>query len=352
MNSRERVLKTFAMEKADRMPIDYFGNAGINQKLFRYFHTDYEGVLDALDVDFRQVSVPYTGKKLFEERPNMIVDPVYGYYARWIEHQTGGYWDYSYFPLLGANDDAIANYPVPNADDFDYDYVLRILDRNPTRALFVGNGGYADVINATGRVMGMEQTLINLATEDEATLTYIRRRSAMELQQLERMIERAKGRIDFMWIGEDLGTQIAPMISMELYNNVLRPIHSQYIELAKSHGLPVMIHSCGSSSWVYEEWIRMGVRAVDTLQPEAKDMQPQYLVEHFGGRLCFHGSISTAGPLAYGTPKDVEDNVRETCDIYRDTYSYMISPTHSIQDNSPLENVLALYESAQKYGKY
>ena len=174
----------------------------------------------------------------------------------------------------------------------------------------------------------------------------------MELKQLERMIERARGRIDFMWIGEDLGTQIAPMISMELYNSVLRPIHSQYIELAKSYGLPVMIHSCGSSSWVYEEWIRMGVRAVDTLQPEAKNMQPQYLVERFGGRLSFHGSISTAGPLAYGTPKDVEDNVRETCEIYRDTYSYIISPTHSIQDNSPLENVLALYESARKYGKY
>ena len=55
MNSRERVLKTFAMEMADRMPIDYFGNAGINQKLFQHFHTDYEGLLDALDVDFCQI---------------------------------------------------------------------------------------------------------------------------------------------------------------------------------------------------------------------------------------------------------------------------------------------------------
>ena len=198
----------------------------------------------------------------------------------------------------------------------------------------------------------MEQTLINFATDHEPTIEYVNRVKNMELAVLEKIIVSAKGRVDFLWMGEDLGTQIAPMISLDLYNKVLRPIHQKFIDLAKSYNLPVMVHTCGCSSWIYEEFIKMGVTGVDTLQPEAVDMSPEYLVKHFGGRLAFHGSISTAGPLAYGTPEDVEKNVKETCDIYRDTLGYMIAPTHSIQDNSPLENVLAMYKAALKYGKY
>jgi len=90
---------------------------------------------------------------------------------------------------------------------------------------------------------------------------------------------------------------------------------------------------------------------VDTLQPEAHNMSPGYLVEHFGGRLNFRGCISTAGPLAYGTAQEVEDNCREVLDIMRPVGGYHFAPTHAIQDNSPTENVLAMYRAVHQYGK-
>lgn len=352
MTSRERVLKTFAREKADRMPINYFGNGAINDKLMRHFNTDYDGVLDSLGVDFRQIYVPYTGKKLFKDIEGTIVNDTYGFYSRWAEHKDGGYWDLCNFPLENATDEQIANYPVPDPNDFDYDYALACANKYKDRALYVGNGGFADIINATGRLMGMEQILINLISEDEATFKYIDRKCKMELAQLEKMIQKLGGRADFMWIGEDLGTQIAPMISLDLYRKTIMPYHRQYINLAKAYNIPVMVHTCGSSSWVYEDFIQMGVKGVDTLQPEAANMSPQFLLEKFGGRLCFHGCISTAGALAYGSPEEVEADVKNKCDFFRGSHSYMISPTHSIQDNSPLSNVLKMYESAVKYGKY
>lgn len=265
---------------------------------------------------------------------------------------SSGYPDFCYFPLQGADEETIRNFPVPSPDDFDYSQTDAYCKLFGDNAVFIGNPGIADVINATGRVMGMEDTLVNLAMEDEATLDYIRRRSEMELGVLERTFDAAKGRVDFFFMGEDLGTQIAPMISLELYRKVLRPIHQKYIDFAKSHKLPVMIHSCGSSSWAYEDFIEMGIDAVDTLQPEAKNMSPRYLVDHFGGRLSFHGCISTAGELATGTPEDVAKTVAETIEIMRPTHSYMIAPTHMIQDNSPFENVLTFYEKAAELGRY
>lgn len=345
-------MRAFAREKSDRMPIDYFGNEGINKKLCSHFNTDYNGMLDALDIDFRIIRPGYIGKKLFPDKEGMIVEPVYGFYAKWIEHSSGGYWDYCYFPLKDAESEVIANYPVADPNDFDYEGCLDQIKAFKGRALYIGDPGYADIINATGRLMGMEQILINLMLEDEATLTYIGRKIEMELRQFEKIIQKAKGEIDFMWIGEDLGTQIAPMVSLEMYRRVLKPLHKRYIDLAKAYNLPIMMHTCGSSSWAYEDFIEMGIDAVDTLQPEAVNMTPEYLIEHFRGRLSFHGSISTAGPLAYGSPEKVEEDVKAKCDIYRDTYSYMIAPTHWVQDNSPLENVLTLYEAAKKYGKY
>lgn len=95
-----------------------------------------------------------------------------------------------------------------------------------------------------------------------------------------------------------------------------------------------------------------GVRGVDTLQPEAVNMSPRYLAEHFGGRLNFRGCISTAGPLAYGTPEEVDAVCKDTLEVMMPVRGYHFAPTHQIQDNTPVENLIAMYNAAHKYGRY
>jgi uroporphyrinogen decarboxylase len=113
-----------------------------------------------------------------------------------------------------------------------------------------------------------------------------------------------------------------------------------------------MIHTCGSSSWVYNDFIEMGVAGVDTLQPEAMNMSPEYLKANFGSKLCYRGCISTAGPLSFGTVEEVTKIVRCTLDIMMNGYGYHFAPTHEIQDNTPTENVIAMYQAAHTYGIY
>ena len=96
----------------------------------------------------------------------------------------------------------------------------------------------------------------------------------------------------------------------------------------------------------------MGIDAVDTLQPEAANMSPAYLKKTFGGRLAFHGCISTAGSVAFATPAEVIQDCRQTLDIMMPGGGYCFAPTHSLQDNSPTENVVAMYEAARRYGVY
>ena len=130
------------------------------------------------------------------------------------------------------------------------------------------------------------------------------------------------------------------------------PTHDEYVDLAKAYDLPVMIHSCGSSCWAYDDFILMGIDVVDTLQPEAKDMAPERQKRLFGDRLAFQGCISTAGPVSFGSVQEVVDNCRETLDVMMPGGGYCFAPTHALQDNSPTENVVAMYECAAKHGRY
>ena len=355
MTARERVQATFRHEKTDRVTIGYQANPAVHQRVAAALGIpsgDWEAVRQALGVDYRSLHAPYIGPNLFPERPGRQIDQIDGFVTRWVANQSGGYWDFCDFPLKGADDETIANYPVPNPDDFDYEALAAPIAAAGDLALYIGGAGIPDLINSTGRLMGMEDTLVNLMQEDEATLIQLNRRMDMRLKVLERTLERWGKHVDFMWLGEDLGTQHTPMISLKMFRQVLRPVHQRFVDLAKSYDVPVLVHTCGSSSWAYEDFIEMGISGVDTLQPEATNMSPEYLKEHFGGRLCFRGCISTAGPLAYGTAEEVTEVVRHTLSVMMPGGGYHFAPTHEIQDNTPAENVLAMYQAAHDYGRY
>ncbi len=356
MTPKERVLTALAGQQPDRVPIDYDANPGIDLRLKQFYGlqaNDAEGLRRALGVDFRAIVTPYVGPKRHKDIPEkgIIVDE-WGIRRRWVEHSSGGYWDYCEFPLQNATEEEVAHWPLPSPDDFDYSHVFDLCKQHKKYAVFAGHPGIGDIINSNGMLRSQEQTLVDLITDDPAGLLLAKRRTEINLEMIRRILEAGKGGIDFLWMGEDLGTQIAPIISKDLYRRHIRPLHQCFVDLADSFGIPVMMHTCGSSSWAYEDFIAMGIKAVDTLQPEAKDMSPAYLKKTFGGRLAFHGCISTAGPVAYGTMEEVREYCRNILEIMMPGGGYCFAPTHSLQDNSPTENVVAMYETARQNGIY
>lgn len=353
MTGRQRVRATFAFEKTDRAPIGYDANAGIDRRfreLLGVENESREAFYELLGVDCRGIGAPYKGPELFTVPPGRHRDPLEGFITRWVEHRSGGYWDFCDFPLKDAPDEAFDSYPVPSPDDFDYEAAAAAARSYDGKyALYLGNPGVPDIINSNGRIMGMEDTLCHLIMDDEAPMNLIRRRARSSLEIMERTLEACRGEIDFIWLGEDLGTQIAPMISLELYRKTIKPIYKAFCDLAKSYDLPVLVHTCGSSSWAYEDFIEIGVKGVDTLQPEAANMSPEYLLGHFGGRLNMRGCISTAGPLAYGTEDDIREKCVEVLDMMKPYGGYHFAPTHAIQDNTPAENVFTMYQTLYDY---
>lgn len=70
MTSRERVLRTFNHEKADRVPIDFFANPEILRRTAAALGVpaDRDSVNDALGVDFKGIMPAYIGNRCFRTR--------------------------------------------------------------------------------------------------------------------------------------------------------------------------------------------------------------------------------------------------------------------------------------------
>ena len=138
--------------------------------------------------------------------------------------------------------------------------------------MYVGNAGVGDCVNTVSFWTGYTEALIGFATEDPAILRLIDRRHEIQYELVKRTLEEAEGMITFLWLGEDLGAQDRPLYGIDMFRKHIRPRLQRFVDLAKEFGVYTMIHSCGSSSWAFPDFIEMEIDAVDILQPEALNM--------------------------------------------------------------------------------
>ncbi len=355
MTPRERVLTAFAHREPDRTPVDYCANLEIDEAMKDHFgleHDDGEGLARQLGVDFRGTYVGYDGPALHEAPPDRRVGEC-GERTRWVELPVGGYWDFCDHPLAGTlTMDQAKTWPLPSPDDYDYGELEARCDACGDHAIVLGGAGVSCILNSIGSFRTMEGILCDVTTQDPAGMCLVDRFHEMQFEVARRVLAAVGGRGDLFCIGEDLGTQDGPIINPKVFTSVIRPRTQRFIDEAKKYGLPVMMHSCGSSSWVFDELAEMGVDIIDTLQPEPANMDPAYLKKAFGHKLSFHGAISTTCALSFGTVDDVRDEVKRVLEVMMPGGGYALAPSHAIQSNSPIENVLALYETAHEYGVY
>jgi uroporphyrinogen decarboxylase len=127
---------------------------------------------------------------------------------------------------------------------------------------------------------------------------------------------------------------------------------SNYVDLAKSYGLRVMHHTCGAVRPIIPLMMARGLDILQSLQPEALDMDPQALKSEFGDQLAFHGGISIQKTLPFGTSEEVCNEVRNRIETLAQGGGYILCTSHNIQADTPVENLNALLNAYKQYGRY
>ena len=75
-------------------------------------------------------------------------------------------------------------------------------------------------------------------------------------------------------------------------------------------------------------------------------MDPQGLAAKYGGRIIFWGGgVDTQQTLPFGRPDEVREEAAERVRIFGATNGFVFNTIHNIQCNTPVENILAMFEA-------
>ena len=344
MTSKERVLRSLQWEEPDRVPVQLYTEPEVEEALRAHFGT--EDVMDALGVDFREVPTPYAGA--VKPASDGLTYDMWGTGYRRVAHGRGGAYDEAaVLPLAELETLArVESYAWPEPDEFDYSGVAKACEELKEYCICCGEAGIPDILNGVSRGRGMERVMMDVALRDEVGLAIINKRCDIWYEVMRRTFEAGGGKINVLCLGEDLGNQRGRMFCRRDFEDVFRPQLQRFIDLAHDFGAKAMLHSCGDTHELMPTLIEMGLDILDAMQPEPVGMDPETIRALCKGKLAFCGLISTQRTLPYGSVAECRAEARHRLDVIAAGGGYIFAPAHCIQPDTPLENVLAVYEEA------
>jgi uroporphyrinogen decarboxylase len=163
------------------------------------------------------------------------------------------------------------------------------------------------------------------------------------------VLDLAGERIDMVYYYDDLATMDSLLMSADMWRRTIKPRQEQLTQTALDCGKPIMYHCDGAIFPLIPDLVDMGVSLLNPIQTDARGMDPRVLKESFGRQLSFHGGVNITQLLPKGTTEEVKAEVRRLADILGEEGGYVLAPSHHIQADSRVENVLAMYEVSLRY---
>lgn len=177
------------------------------------------------------------------------------------------------------------------------------------------------------------------------------RQCEIALANLAKIRQAVGNRVSVIFVtGTDFGTQRAQFISTQAYRELYKPFHKRVNDWVHAHTTwKTFIHTCGAVEPLIEDFIDAGFDILNPVQCSAAGMEPRHLKETYGDRIVFWGGgVDTQKTLAFGTPEEVRQEVKERIAIFGRGGGYVFNAVHNIQATTPTENLVALVEALQE----
>jgi len=351
MDSRERMLAVMNREVPDRVPTDIWAVPEVVAKLREHFGPDADPYA-LLHVDgMAWVGAKYVGPALPAAGPDETVD-LWGVRRRKVEYGTGTYWEMSHNPLAGARTiDDLEAYPWPRPDWFDYSEMAAAARGHRDKK--VVQCGYMAPFTFHQYLRGLEGSLTDPLTAPEFTHHLLGRLCEFFYEHHRRMFEACAGLIDVAQVTDDYGMQTGPIMSPATFREFYRPHLKRFIDLTHEFGIRAFHHDDGAIRDFLPDLIEIGIDILNPIQWRCPGMEMAGLKRDFGDQLVFHGGIDNQQTLPFAAEPDVRAEVRRAIDtLASDRTGYILAPCHNIQANTPVGNIIAMYDEARHYGKF
>lgn len=340
MNSRERVVSSINHKKTDRVPYDFRAEYTTLERIYHTVgHRDLNKLLKDLGVDIRYIDAIMPEEK----KCGTFYQNFWG--ERFVYKQTE--WGPVREDIPGALNNArsindLINFDWPTTRIFDYSNIRPLCNANNDYALVYG---FADIWQRPSLVRGMENALMDMILNPDWVHFLARKFTDFYIEDYSKAFMESGERIDIFLVISDLGGQNGPIISLAMFNEFIAPYLKELADHIHNLGAYVMFHSCGMINMFIERLIEIGIDILDPIQPVADAMNPENLLKYYGSRICFHGGIDVQNLLPFGTPEDVEEEVRHYSKILGEKGGYICCPAHLFQPDIPPENIFAFYKA-------
>ncbi len=348
MNHRENTLRAIRFERPERVPMTFHISPAC------WHHYDQEALKDLME----EHTLLFPDCK----RPEDRVRPKYGLAERKDEPYKdpwGCVWETADNGITGTvRQHPLADWtgfdryvgPDPGETDgtfpVDWPSIRRDAERQRENGdLVLGNLSHGHTFLRLQDIRGYENLLYDMIDERP------------QLFKLIEMIEEFNFQVVLNWMQlepemmsypEDLGSQVGPMVSPDLFRKYIKPVYERIMKPARDKGCIVHMHSDGDIRSLVDDLIDGGVEVIN-LQDLVNDID--WIAQKFAGKVAIELDIDRQQITPRGTPQQIDNLVREEVEKLGSKEGGLMM-IYGLYPRVPLENVRALMDAMEKYTTY
>ncbi|OPZ83407.1 MAG: methylcobalamin:coenzyme M methyltransferase [bacterium ADurb.Bin429] len=338
MTPKTRVYAALRRESADRAPMWMWYHPAWYDRFRAAFGWEAEEADTRLGNDIKQVHISINREMFRPLAPGARYTDAWG--VMWA--REGWYNQVVTNPLSEADVTALADYAFPDPEEPGrYDALARLCEVYG-HDFFIGADVSGSIFEPCYHIRGMDRLLVDMLEAPEAVAPFLDHAADFTTRVCLRTLELP---VDWIWLGDDVGGQEAMLLSPALWRELLKPRLAGIIAAVKAARPEIIVayHSCGAIRPIITELIEIGVDVLNPLQPLCPAMNPLALKRDFGAKLAFMGGLDTQEFLIHATPDEVRAHAHAL--IGGMGMGYIFAASHTIQPDTPMENVLALSET-------
>jgi uroporphyrinogen decarboxylase len=235
---------------------------------------------------------------------------------------------------------------------FDFEQVARQAEAARAAGLAAVSGYEQGTFEQAHDIRGMDELFVSLVTDPKEARPFLAR---IARNKARIAAAYARAGVDVVFIGDDMGSQRALLMSEEMWHDFFRPPLETIIAEARAAvpGTRIAYHSCGHVEPLVPGLVEAGIDVLESVQPECNDVP--HIVHSCGDRLAFWGAVGAQSTMPRGTPGQVRDAVLALTALFPQASGLIVAPAHTLEVDTPPENVLAFIdavgEADQRVGK-
>ncbi len=194
----------------------------------------------------------------------------------------------------------------------------------------------------TWTLRGFDHALMDAAADPAFFNELVDQIAIHQMAIIERLLELP---VDGIMFSDDWGYQRGVLLGPERWRRFLKPRLAQMYTRVHEGGKYALSHCCGSIADIMPDIIEIGLDVLESIQPEAMDMNPYELKRRYGTQITFWGGLGSQSLIPFGTPDEISAEVDRLCRELGRGGGYILSPAKPLQPETPTENAAAVVEA-------